>query len=194
MLTRYAIAFALRYPIYSVLACTLVVNLLLWQSASAHNVQQGQAASFTLSEARGKCTSVTGYGAHFPPGSAVIVAGPQVNGRDVGDFVQINKQVAEDGTFTVTLNPCPQQMVTPAGTFPISDGLQFTFTADTQAQNGVGAAATYTVSGLGNPGLPNTGIAAEQPPMLAIVLFVGGALAALGGYLLASGRVGHREP
>ena len=188
MFPRYILTMAFRHSLCVVFACTLLH--LAWQSASAQRVRQGETASFTFSETQGPCTRVTGYGAHFPPGSTVTVAGPQVNGRNVGDYVQIERQVAPDGTFTVTLQPCPQQLVSPAGTFPLSDGVQFTFTADTRAQNGVGSSATYTVSGLENSRLPHTGVpGGTMPdillvqlvhvPLLALVL-IAGALALLG--------------
>src|SRR5438874_985411 len=119
MSMRPRLALALRHPLCSVLACAVAINMLAWlpawQDASAQNAQQDQPATFTLTPAKGNCKPVTGYGAHFPPGSTVIIDGPQVNGRMVsgpGDYVQIEKQVAADGTFTVRFNPCPRQLVT----------------------------------------------------------------------------------
>ncbi len=206
MFSRHVSAFALRHPVYSILACALAISLPMGQSATAQNAQQNQAASFTLSETQGQCSSITGYGAHFPPGSTVIIAGPQVNGRNESNYARVEKLVATDGTFTVTLQPCPQQMVTPSGTFPVSNGLQFTFTADTRAQNGVGASAIYTVSGLDKPELPNTGVPTIggsmhiglmglpiQPSLSTVVLFLGGLLATLGWFLLLFERARHQE-
>src|SRR5439155_3608063 len=126
--------------------------------------------------------------------------------------IDIEKQVAADGTFAVTFNPCPRQNVTGAGTFPVSDGDQFTFSADALKKSGtgdaaiwislgVGDAANYTVSGLGNAGLPGTGaavngvgIAQPQPSPFTLVLFAGVALIALGWCLLLLERAQHRAP
>lgn len=195
-----AFAPASRKRVWCALICLVAINMLAWQGALAQNAQQQQ-ATFTLSPAEGNCKPVTGYGAHFPPGSTVSIEGPYINGRavaGVGDNVSIEKQVAADGTFAVTFTPCPRQLVTGAGNFPVTDGLQFTFTAAVPAQSGVGDAAVYTVSGLGNAQLPSTGIVANgvgvaqlQTSPFAIVLVAAMASVALGACLLLLERARH---
>jgi hypothetical protein len=215
MSIRQAFALAWQYPVCRALLCVVAMNMLAWQAASAQNARQDQPATFTLSQEQGNCKPVTGFGAHFPPGSTVFVDGPldPAKGTSVappGEDLHIEKHVAADGTFTAIFNPCPRRLVFPNAfpntSFPVSDGADLMFAADNPQDeaNGKGAMTYYTVSGLANARLPGTGVASNgvgtppvmamiHQPLCAIVLLIGAALVASGGCLLLFDRAQHRE-
>lgn len=176
-LCRYELILILRRH---VLWCwALAATLFIWSSGVA---KADDSPILTLRPNQGSCASAVAYGAYFPPGSTVIVAGPSVNGRHVAGYTEVQVLVGPDGAFTTNVKPCPASWFNSAGVVAVLNGLQATFTADTSdltVPNRVGAAATYTSAGTPQV-LPKAGVR-SQVPSPASILMIGVLLAAVGG-------------